>query len=352
MAYFMACFFLLLSTLMYAENLNFKFFGFLQTHYSMQKGNTMDEDDTDFNTHNGFGVRRVRLITRGNVLENVKFQIQFAFDKQGVYLWDAFMDYLVNEKFNIRVGKFIGVSTKNGGLVSSAALDFAWRPAGVIYWDSKMGHHGYRDLGIMAYGKLSNKLSYKLSFTNGGGADNTLANITSDYTTSGNKGFSVGGMLESKLTKCLGVGAYAIKSNKYESHHFDGMGYGAYIKFDNKKVSINAEYLGWTGDLLHNPYASHVTKTDDNAIGYTLTGTYYLTPKIQLAARYDVFDPEENNGESDYNEQDITLGVNYHFVEYNNKKAKIQFNYIIQKENGLTEEPDNNAFVVCFQVLF
>jgi len=107
---------------------------------------------------------------------------------------------------------------------------------------------------------------------------------------------------------------------------------GGLLKLTREEISAAAEYAFGKDDEVE-------------SAGYYAQAGYKLTPKIQVLARYDAFDP--NTDADDDAETWITGGVNYFILGYN---AMASLNYIVKSEEGA--EVDNNVVVAQLQVLF
>lgn len=93
---------------------------------------------------------------------------------------------------------------------------------------------------------------------------------------------------------------------------------GAYVSYDYKRFMANFEYAnanGYNGFQLHS--------TDKKATGFYTTLAYRVTPKIQVLARYDEFDPDKNVCNN--TNREYSLGLNYYLK---GQGLKLIFNYV------------------------
>jgi phosphate-selective porin len=72
--------------------------------------------------------------------------------------------------------------------------------------------------------------------------------------------------------------------------------------------------------------------------------SYLLTPKLQLVARYEAFDPDRNAGNDRYTA--TAMGVNWIFKGF----TRLQLNYEFRDNEAVPREGD--ALVAQAQVLF
>lgn len=120
----------------------------------------------------------------------------------------------------------------------------------------------------------------------------------------------------------------------HEKFNYDVV--GAYADYKYKKLEANFEYANANG-------YNAITPTNKKAGGFYTTLIYNVHPKVDLVARYDVFDPDRlvhNNNITEY-----TAGVTYKV----NKRIKLLLNYVRQeKQNG----PGSNMLMFATRVLF
>lgn len=111
---------------------------------------------------------------------------------------------------------------------------------------------------------------------------------------------------------------------------------GAYAAYKYKKIMANFEYAIADG------YNGHYVSTD-KASGFYTTLTYKLTPKIQLTARADHFDPNRDikkNSKDEY-----SVGINYYI---RGQALRLMLNYVFCNNHNA---PDSNRIILGTQVL-
>ncbi len=80
---------------------------------------------------------------------------------------------------------------------------------------------------------------------------------------------------------------------------------GAYASYEYKRFMANFEWANANG---YNGYSGHVS--DKHASGFYTTVGYRITPKLQILARYDQFNPDKNIRHN--NKREYSLGLNYY----------------------------------------
>lgn len=111
---------------------------------------------------------------------------------------------------------------------------------------------------------------------------------------------------------------------------------GAYIGYNYKDFMINAEYSTADG------YNARVLTTD-RAEGFYTTIGYKLTPKLQLVARYDQFDP--NKDISGDLRREYSAGINYFVI---GQGMRILLNYVYCDNQTLE---DSHRLILGTQIL-
>ena len=111
---------------------------------------------------------------------------------------------------------------------------------------------------------------------------------------------------------------------------------GAYVGWNYKDFMINAEYAIADG------YNARVLSTD-KAEGFYTTIGYKLTPKVQLVARFDQFDPNRDmDGDI---RREYSAGINYYVI---GQGMKILLNYVYCDNQNLE---DSHRLLLGTQIL-
>lgn len=110
---------------------------------------------------------------------------------------------------------------------------------------------------------------------------------------------------------------------------------GAYAGYSYKKVHAKFEYANANG---YNGMQNSTNKAD----GYYTTLLYDITPKLQLAARYDFFDPNKHIHHN--NSTEYGLGLVYNIT----KDFKLYANYVFRDSQNM---PDENRIMLATRFL-
>lgn len=113
---------------------------------------------------------------------------------------------------------------------------------------------------------------------------------------------------------------------------------GAYIGYEYKKFMANFEWAHANGYNGPSGFS-----TNKNASGFYTTLGYMLTKKLQLIARYDEFDPNEDIANN--NKREITAGMNY-FIK--GQGLKLILNYVFCQNDNL---PNSHRIMLGTQLL-
>ncbi len=281
----------------------------------------------------GFGLRRVRLRAYSNFSKHFKGFIQM--EVTSPKLLDARLTYMLNENFNIRVGRFIGAGVRSGGLTSHTVIDIVERPLTAQMWGKSTIGGDYRDYGLAVFGKIGGGLAYNITVHNGDGSLNIKATHKGAGTTL-NSNFAFSGMLTFKpaAVKGLEAGGYYGVGNSTVN---DYSAYNVYLYYTPKNFEVKAEYIGWKDNA-----------ADVSSMGYYVFGGYNFAKNFEVLARYENFDP--NADAADDAQSLITIGARYFLFPSKKTAGKITAAYVIHGEEGTAI--DNDVFQIMFQLVF
>lgn len=338
-------------------------YGYGQFRYNYETKNISGAVD-----QSNFQVQRVRLGFKGYAYsDKLKYQFLLSASQTGEFdkltLLDGFVDYYSPiTQIGIRAGQF-KVPYSTSFTISAAELQFVER----TQVDSNFRLD--RDNGVNLYGKmLDSKLTYNLGAYNGEGRnksnpDNGMlyaARLMFEpfgkyaYHESDNE-------ISDKLLMLISA-AYAVSTRQKSSSitnltgtttspgRLDILGvsditsYDAFVGAKYRGASMHVEYFNRVIDPQKNGTANETGE------GYYVQGGYFAVPKkIEVAARYEYFDPNKDAG-SDLR-QEYGLGVNY-FV--NNHRNKIQADiFKIMDEAGKTKNGEEDTRLrVQYQLAF
>ena len=108
----------------------------------------------------------------------------------------------------------------------------------------------------------------------------------------------------------------------------------AYVGYNYKNFTIEGEYAHADG------YNGAVKSSKNRAQGFYGTIKYKIHPKLELLARYDLFDP--NISKSGNNVEEYSVGINY----YPLKRIKLAINYIFRQDHA---KSSSNGLVIVTQ---
>ncbi len=114
---------------------------------------------------------------------------------------------------------------------------------------------------------------------------------------------------------------------------------GAYVGYEYKKLFVNFEWANADGS---NGGSSGVQSTKNSTGFYTTIG-YRITPKLQILARYDQFDPDKNIRHN--NRREYSVGLNY-FVK--GQALRLIVNYVFCQNDSAK---DSHRIMLGTQIL-
>ncbi|MDB5090523.1 MAG: hypothetical protein JWR09_4517 [Mucilaginibacter sp.] len=286
------------------------------------------------NVNNSFDLRRVRLDLRGNITDSWSYDVYTEFGGTGVKLVDAFVAYTAGDYLKFSAGQFkIPFSVES--LTSDSQLEFSDRSQVVEALVSRtkdvIGNSNGRDIGIMVSGSFAKiddfyLFDYSFGVFNGAGYD---------VTTDNNNHKDLSGRLSVHPVKNLSVSA----------DFYNGQGnYGTPATNQKRnRTGFDARYV-WKALSLTAEY----DKGTDGKIqrsGWYGQAAYFILPKhLQLAAKYDTYDPTKTNLTDRTNW--YSGGVNYYFNDW----TRLTVDYTLRREQ--TTQIKNNLLNAQLQIVF
>jgi hypothetical protein len=326
-------------------------YGYGQVRYTFQD-NDASENTSDFE------VQRARLGLRGNAfLKDLKYQLflnVYSGDEKNVSLFDWFVDYTPLKEVGVKVGQ-AKVPYATQWNISAASQQFVDRTT--VDGNFRLD----RDTGVTVHGQFASMVSYDVGVYNGEGTNKKnpddkhlwVARVMVEPL--GKYSFSEGDLPRSRQPTLLVSGAAAY-DNEVASHTRSNLNGRLQALGKSDVTSWNA-FAGfkWLGASVQSEY--HRRKIDpvadgadeETAVGFYAQGGYLVwRDAVEVAARYEYFDPNNDNG--DDLRQEYGLGVNYFFAGHRNK---IQADYFrVNTQKGATESTDDNRFRLQYQLAF
>jgi phosphate-selective porin OprO and OprP len=284
----------------------------------------------------GFDIRRARLDIKGNITPFFSYRLQTEFaDKPKVL--DAYGEIKIAESFNITAGQFkIPFSMEN--LASSNKLEMIDRSqvveALVARGKDVIGNQNGRDIGIQFGGGFLKKngipvIEYRLGIFNGSGINladtaNDAKDIVGRLVFNPVKGLSFGGGYYGGYGKAVHASVEGVSQTR------DRLGFEA--SYVLPRFSVRGEYI-------------QGSDKGTTRAGWYLQAGYFLVPqKLQVLAKYDLFDI--NTETANTTSISYVFGGNYNF----NNWSRIQMFYTIRAEQ--IKSVINNYLAVQYQIGF
>ncbi len=286
--------------------------GYTQVRFqSLQEAGKADAGD----------IRRARLDFRGNVTPNWEYRLQTEM-AVSPKLIDAYTVFKPSDYVKLEVGQFkLPLSLEN--LTPSNNMETIERAQVVEALVNRsrdvLGNNNGRDVGVQLFGSLWKKKDRYIIDYFGGVFDGAGINVLET-----NEAKDFAGRLVIHPIKGLDVGG-AIYRGSYQLANKENKRrnrIAAELSYTYKIITVKGEYIeGEDGDVKRSGY-------------YAQASGYILHKKLQLVARYDVFDTnldvERNVGSN------VLGGVNYFINDW----VKLQVNYTSRNEEGTTINND------------
>ena len=299
--------------------------GLFQTRYQAFQG-TSGVD--------GFDIRRARLDFKGAITNNWDYELYVEFAGTPSLL-DGYTTYKIADYLKLSAGQF-KIPFSYESLTSDSQLEFIDRSQVEESLNARskdvLGNQQGRDIGGQISGsfwKLNGNylFDYSVAILNGNGVNKTADN---------NKNKDIAGRFTVHPIANL-----AISYDFYQGH--DIWGTSTATQKRNRR-GVDARYVYGPLSL-----TAEYDRGTDAAVyrnGWYAQAAYYVIPKkLQLAAKYDTYDPT-NTISTDRNNWYIG-GLNYFF----NPWTKLYVDYTYKREQTAVQTP-NNLFAAEIQVLF
>jgi phosphate-selective porin OprO/OprP len=304
--------------------------GLLQTEY---------EGFQQTGVPNTFLLHRARLDVKGDINDAWSYEIYTEFAGANPKLLDAYTSYKIAPYLKFTVGQF-KVPFSLESLINDSQLEFIDRSQVVNALAGRatdiIGNQNGRDIGGQVSGnfvKLKGNylFDYTFAVVNGAGYDVTTDN-NNHKDIAGRFGVHPVNNLSIDADFYNGIGFYAIGTAKAANHKRDREGIDA--RYIIGKLALQAEYDEGTDET---------TKK----AGWYGQATYFVLPqKLQLAIKYDTYDPSE--GVPDDISNYYIGGVNYFF----NSWAKFTIDYVDRREPATHLQVPNDIFEAQIQLTF
>jgi phosphate-selective porin OprO and OprP len=252
-----------------------------------------------------FLVRRARVNLRGNFGKDWSFKLESDFGANTLgnsasyraQITDAHVDWTANPLAQVRLGQF---KTPFGWeqLLSDTQNPFVERSLPNDRLTAS------RQIGLGLSGTAFDKrLEYSVGAFNGNGVNNSN-NDNSNFFTAGRVAFKAwsGKVAGKDASWTVATNAFTTRDTGTFVGDRDGLGFDT--QFAAGPVTLRAEWL-------QNKNTPR-TGTAITADGWYAAAIYDLTPKWQLAARYESYDPDTALGAND--SENLVLGLNHRFV--------------------------------------
>ena len=284
--------------------------------------------------NNSFSLHRARLDVKGDINSNWNYEVYTEFAAT-TKLLDAYTTYKIADFLKVSAGQYkIAFSLES--LISDSQLEFIDRTQVVNALAARsgdvIGNQNGRDIGVWVGGNFAkingrNLFDYTVALYNGAGYDVTADN-------NNRKDFAAR------------LGIHPIQNLVISGDIYRGLGnYGTPAKNQSRnRYGVDGRYT--IGGLGLQAEYDHGTDGTIQRDGWYGQASYFVLPKhLQLAARYDTYDPNLAST--------TKVRTNYYYYAVNyffNDWSKLAVNYIDRHE--AVTQVKNNLFEVQLQVTF
>ena len=318
----------------------------LESHYAKNVANS------------GFAIPNAILGFTGKAFDKVTFNLSINAAKTGgALLQQAWFDVAIKESFRIRAGKF-KTPFMHGYLSTLGETLFPQLPYSAnkpillpydINYVLPNMSTGF-DLGVMIHGLINHKWNYQVGIFNGSGIDVNFANKTNcdDHKW-------LPSLLYSARLAFMPKGEMPLSQGSPENLGDDKMSiavstsYNAEAEFltsSDTRVGLefawvkNRWYVAAEGYFMNMHFTDIMKKPNENFWGAYAQVGYFITPRLQAAARYDWFD---RNGTKESGVLNMpSAGLNYYFFN-NNLKLQVMYQYLGRTGHATQFDRDQDA---------
>lgn len=322
----------------------------------------------DADTTIGFNMRRTKIAVEGDITDNMKGKVQFAFNRGSgaAALEDAYADWKINDDLTIRLGQFKAQHIREENVSSKRQLTAERSVTNEVFnWDRTQGvelHFG------------GDSWRGAVGFNDGFNSDNTAFNSGAEDDWGVNARFEVlfGDAEWSQFKQFT-----SWRGSTSGSMLGAGLAYGSRGDTNGTVGSTLEDNLTLTADYSFvadgwNFYVAGIWNSRDNSTGadtddYGLVaqGGFFVNDQNELYARWDAIFPDDMNpaGTEDFNT--LTFGWNYYFVpESHAAKFTLDFrwyldevapslaNVAVSDGSNLLSDPDDSQFGLMAQMQF
>ncbi|MDR2129719.1 MAG: OprO/OprP family phosphate-selective porin [Odoribacteraceae bacterium] len=291
----------------------------------------LKEDDNPYKQQefNRFDVRRARLDFKGNVsVLDYRLQLEFASSPK---VLDAYITWKAAPALTVQAGQFkIPFSLENPyGPTTLETIDNSLVIKALCNYEDEVSgiKANGRDIGISVKGGFFARpggykvLNYHAGIFNGAGINTTDDNNVKDFS---------GIITVNPIKQLTLAGSYYLGSLPLQGEHHARQRGGLGVKFETTRWLVRSEFIhGNTGVSTGNG------QTDDiYSDGYYAVAGFFITPALQLLAKYDFFQKDIANSTAEVTNSKYLAGIryipsknlllmaNYSFTSINNETTK------------------------------
>lgn len=289
----------------------------IQTRYQY---NIRDDASTtlaspDDDTTMGFSIRRAKFGVSGNVTDNIKAKIKFAFSRSSgaAALEDAYATWKINEDVSLKFGQFKPTVLREENISSSKQL--ASDRSGV----NETFNQDYTQ-GI-EFGFGGDQWRARVGFNDGFGADNTSFNSggEADYGITARAEFLLGDASWSQFKQFTSFRGSNSGGMIGAAFHYESAGDTNPSFTPATDMTVGTIDFSWVDDGW-NFYAAGVWRGMDTGVasfddyGLIAQGGFFVNDSNELFARWDSVLPDDARGATGEDFNSVTVGWNHYMI--------------------------------------
>jgi hypothetical protein len=325
--------------------------GYLQTWMILSQSQKIElaEGTEQYDTW-GFRIRRARISARARLNDTFSVNSLFEFAGRDRNMLDFNFTGNFSNSFNLTAGQFIPAGQMfDTGRLSSSVLLFYERPTISVELSRAMRYDSFRDIGVMANGKIG-PVWYAAHVCNGLGRYSSAGDVI--YDRKFGQGL-YGARVDIDLLPRVTVGGH-YTVNRQDNIIQTGIPPGTIDRtsFSFRAAATDIPVPGLFAQFEYGNYTNAEGSSELTSDGWYVTAGYSVKPELMILGRYDTYMPDLPFTAFPPKENNITVGALYFIREGNREIFRIGLNYGYRDQKLIASEEVNrtNSIVLWVQV--
>lgn len=269
----------------------------------------------DDDTTTGFVIRRAKFGVEGNVTDNIKGKLKFAFNRNSgaAALEDAYANWKINDDISLKVGQFKAAVLREENMSSSKQLASDRSAVNETF------NQDFTQGVEMTFG--GDQWRAMIGVNDGFGTDNTAFNSGSeaDFGISARAEILIGDASWSQFKQFTSFRGSNAGGMIGAAIHFESAGDTNPSTTPTTDMTVGTVDFSWVDDGWNffaagvwNSMDTGTTSFDD--MGFIAQGGIFLDDQNEIFARWDAVLPDDNRGATGDDFNSVTVGWNHYLI--------------------------------------